>query len=279
MAPKREKKRSAIPRMPQGLRPIIRQNWKRADRAVTAALDELGEERGPSALHGVDIDLDRLGTGMWGVIYPTTSERWVVKFTADPTEGPITAAIMDDPKLRNHPGISYFAGLWRARGKAKRGKQRNTVFVILREDIEPRGVIEDEELTEREIAIEDLMADDMRDTAEDLNVALLEDDEDEAVAAATSFGEILSQLEDEPETADMANFMEEFFDRAGGALADVHLENVGYREHDLKDLDVPQSVKRTHVPDGSWIIYDPGHSSIEAAYRIPMIRNARRRRT
>lgn len=286
------------PKWPKGIRPVVRKHWKRIDKTVTRALDELGEERGKSALHGVNVEKDLLGAGMWGVIYPTNSPRWVVKVTADPTEGPIIAAIMDDPALRNHPAISYYAGLWRlptkakrdewhmsGRGKSKRRSKQYTTFVVLRENIDPTEVLEGEDVPEYQFDIKELLDGDydersgevivrgLRDAADELNEAILEGDEEEEAELNEELDEFLEELSEFEETEWLSNFMWGFRHLLGGVLADVHSGNVGARTHNLDDLDLPKNVRKTHQPGPEWILFDPGHSEVEAQYRIPMLRN------
>lgn len=280
---KKRKKKDSIPRMPPGLTTVVQRYWDKIDATITRELVQLGETPETSALAGVDWRLNRLGTGKWGVVYPTACPRWVVKVTLDPTEGPIIQAIMNDPVLRTHPGICYYAGLWKLPETIRRHEghelKNYTPFVVLREDINPKAVLEGE-VPSHQVGLQTLLDGDddegiegLRDIADRLNVARIDQDKERSVEAAHEMADYLLELGEYEETEELSDFMQAFYQRLGGALADVHSANIGARQHNLQGLNLPKMVQQTHVPAISWVLLDPGRSDVQGVHRIPALRN------
>jgi len=72
-------------------------------------------------------------------------------------------------------------------------------------------------------------------------------------------------------TAQLADFMQKFYDRQGGALADIHIGNVGIRQFDLEYLDL-----YGHQPSDFWVAFDIGHSDVKDLAEVPFLRNPSR---
>lgn len=247
----------------------IFENEDSISRTVTAALEELGE-RAPtfelSLAHGF------LGQGRWGVAFRTSSPRWVAKISADPDEGPVVASIIEDSELRDHPGICYYAGIWRFRPAQRRGLER--LFLILREALLPmdeywRG----NDQTDTEEKADDLL-DDVIIASHFLNEAILDKaDEEELILYAEDWGALVGRLGSLRPTKALAEYMLLFFSRTGGVLADIHSANCGLRTRPLSFTGIPRSMKQTHRRSKQWVAFDPGVSVAHGRPRIPLIKN------
>lgn len=233
---------------------VLAAHWPAIDRAVTRSLGDLGECDGvcKSALGSIDIKNSMLGCGYWGCAYPTIYTGWAVKISVDPIEGPITAAVMDDPVLRNHPGVAYVVDVWRLPEKVRWGRSpwRN-VWVILREDITP---LPRSRWTTRTVRATQLL-NRIQDVAARLNY--YERDSGAHKSAEQTWRQLIERARRTSETQLVADFMSVFHARTGGALADIHWGNVGTRQHDLSDI------SPGHTRSRSWIIFDVGHSSVD----------------
>jgi hypothetical protein len=116
-------------------KPLLKR-WHDIDHAITIILDEIGEipPDGPSALEDIDPINDTLGCGGYGCVFPLNTERFVLKVTTDPQEGPITAFIIENNDLRFHPGVAFFLAIWELYEKTYKD---NSIYIILRETVKP----------------------------------------------------------------------------------------------------------------------------------------------
>lgn len=216
---------------------------------------------------------NELGRGVWGVVYRTSHPRWVWKITADPDEGKVVSAILNNPSLRNHAGITYYAGIWRMPDKFTFKQSEYDVYIVLREDITPRGVPPEESLSASERKAESYLRVVQR-HSEDLNDWIERHAEEYALISARQVGQICGLMQKVRETSLIGDFMIRFLSKTGGALADVHLGNIGFREQGLSGSTVPGNVKKNHKPNSTqWVILDPGNSSIQVKTPISMLRN------
>lgn len=234
------------------LDPMVPKHWQRIGRAVTARLRQLGlwRQRG-SVLKGIDpTDEDAiLGMGAWGWAYklPTTPPV-VLKVTEDPSEGPITARVMSDRVLHDMEGVVNFQGLWQLPEPAARSAR--TIYVLLREYLEEEAFLDDED--------EELLWA-AREAAGAYNAqsgwheaALIR----AADKSRQQMMEYLLELQRNPDAEALIEFMLEFYRRTGAALADIHPGNIGTRED-----------------DDTWVVFDLGHTKLEAAPNIDALPN------
>lgn len=243
-------------------RHFIRGYWKRTDQTISAHLKKLVPQAPRSLLSGLTQQNAQLGQGRWGMVFKTKAPGWVVKFTADATEGPVTALIMQYPKLRKHPGICYFGGIWRLPVETYYG---DPIFVILREDITPIGD-KPPGLTTAcfdEVAVALL---DASNSAEKLNRNIDRNHAKAAMRNGSKWAEAVEELMEYSQTEDIADFMFAFFEKLDGVLADVHLGNVGRRLRKNKLSGNPRHPQ-------NWVILDPGVSSITRQANVPYLPN------
>jgi len=255
--------------------PVVRA-WPAIDRAVTKELNRIGEPI-ESALSHLNPRGGYLGTGAWGAVYQTMAGRWVVKVTADPTEGPITSAIMSKPSLRAHPGVAYFLKIWRLAEPAPFHGKRYTIYVIVRENIKPISyyAFADDYVARRarKILVGSNTKTDMghRGTAFEINTAIEKGDTRAIETLGWRWDQEILELRNLYPSHMMADFMGDFFASFKGALADVHTNNFGLREHALYDLKLPKDVIESHEPASYWVLFDPGHSSVATGSKPPLL--------
>lgn len=226
---------------PFGLDDIAINEWDRIDKTVTKELDHLGIGYDcDSALAGLDGDIyEALGYGSYGIVWPTCAPGWVVKVTADPTEGPILSSVMDEPDLAGHPAIAEILGVWRIPGASIEIEgEESPVFVVLREEIAPIEV-DDEEAEainawESSGPLQELQR--VRYHAGRVNAAIPDyasmpkrDRDYVSSMLAGELNEALAGLAAYRESQALADFMGQFYDIFGVALADIHYGNVGFR--------------------------------------------------
>lgn len=94
-------------KFPKGMKPVVK---KYAEKIARLAQQTVAK------VTGVDkpqwsFDTEPLGAGSWGVVWPLTDKRFILKVTADPTEGPVVATIMSEPALHNHMAIVHYFAL------------------------------------------------------------------------------------------------------------------------------------------------------------------------
>jgi hypothetical protein len=258
-------------RIPKGMRPVIEAYGEQIAKLASRVIHEVTGEP-------LDVQwtprTEPLGAGSWGVVYPTRDPRFVVKVTADPTEGPIVATIMSEPQLHNHMGIiHYFALRQLPENITFRGKTF-PVFVIVAERLKDVGALrgwsksrEDEHLTRLLVKIKDVAGKLVHEKQKKRPSQRLIDILDE------QYLDLVGQIHDGP----ISDFFFQFRDATDdGVLADVHLNNVGKRAVDW------EAVTNGAVPlsgaDWHWVISDPGHSSVEQHPEIAPLRENPRRR-
>lgn len=264
--------------IPKGMTGPVKNAWQAIDHVVTRELRRIGEPI-ESALGHLDPRGEFVGTGAWGAVYLTTAPRWIVKVTADPTEGPITSAIIGKPSLRAHPGVSYFLKIWRLREPAKFKSRQRTIYVIVRENIVPLSFAAFFDDADARRARSILTGnspfrgvnDGHRATAYQFNQAIERNDARTIEELSWQWDQEILELRNIYLSHMMADFMEEFFATFHGALADVHVNNFGLREHALYDLKLPKSVIASHEPASYWVLFDPGHSSVATGSKPPLL--------
>lgn len=247
--------------LPRGLTKVVQRHWDHIDTVITDALSQV-EDIGLPALHGIlPTEEDVYGCGSWGCAWPTNYDRWTLKITADPTEGPINQLVLEDKNLRESPGIAYILGVWELSERVWKGKY--PVYVILRENIQPLGYnYWDNSRSQQK-------AEDMLWKAKLLG---------EKLNATTGRRErlyhewdgLMLELENTHEAYMIGTFMTQFYDTFGGALADIHRNNVGKRNHYLNDLGLYD-----HEPsDEAWVAFDLGHSAGIKPPSVPLLPTA-----
>jgi hypothetical protein len=210
-----------------------------------------------------------LGWGVYGVVWETGDPRFVVKVSADPTEGPSVAIIRSDKSLWKNPGCVYFHKVWRIPGVTVHvpGHGRCLVWVILRE-----------ELTCATLACKVTVCkkiDDLGCSAQDLSIergALVfghPQARNSYLDSEVEFVHDVQRLrgtEGEP----IAKFMATSYERAGLVFSDMHAGNVGHRCHNLSSFGVPR--KKTLVIRD---VGDPFGSYVRAEGDYPTIPDVR----
>lgn len=220
-----------------------------------------------------------LGTGSWGVVYPLADEKFVLKVTADPTEGPIVAKIMSEPQLYNHMGIIHYFALRQLpeRASVKANSKGYPVYVIVAERLKDVGELTSHmrsyvrsrdhelayQLSEVKEAATPLVKEKRRKKPRQWMVDKLDQEYMNRVA----------QIDDSV----LCDFFYQFRDATNdGVLADVHTNNVGKRAvnwYKVTNGEIPLEGNDTY-----WVISDPGHSSLEEHPSIEELRNNPRRR-
>lgn len=258
-------------RIPKGMRPVIEAYGEQIAKLASRVIHEVTGEP-------LDVQwtprTEPLGAGSWGVVYPTRDPRFVVKVTADPTEGPIVATIMSEPQLHNHMGIIHYFALRKLPEDVDFRGKTFPVFVIIAERLKDVGALrgwsksrEDEHLTRLLVKIKDVAGKLVHEKQKKRPSQRLIDMLDE------QYLDLVGQIHDGP----ISDFFFQFRDATDdGVLADVHLNNVGKRAVDW------EAVTNGAVPlsgaDWHWVISDPGHSSVEQHPEIAPLRENPRRR-
>jgi len=123
-------------RIPKGMRPLIEAYGEQIAKLASRVIHEVTGEP-------LDVQwtprTEPLGAGSWGVVYPTRDPRFIVKVTADPTEGPIVSTIMSEPQLHNHTGIIHYFALRRLTDDVDFRGKTFPVFVIIAERLKDVG--------------------------------------------------------------------------------------------------------------------------------------------
>lgn len=272
-------------RIPRNMRPLIEKYAsaisKLASRTIHAVTGEpLIEQWTPAT--------KPLGAGSWGVVYPTVDPRFIVKVTADPTEGPIVSAILAEPVLHNHMGIIHYFALRQlpemTEGAMAWGRKGRSypVYVIIAERLKDVGALArssyisayatgtrtaDQILGNQLFRVKEAATPLVKEKRRKRPRAWMLEKLDDAYMTA------VGDIRDGP----LQDFFFQFRDVTGdGVLADVHLNNVGKRAVDW------ETVTNGAVPlsgsDWHWVISDPGHSSIEDHPEIEPLRENPRRR-
>lgn len=262
-----EARQNPAVRIPKGMRPLIEAYGEQIAKLASRVIHEVTGEP-------LDVQwtprTEPLGAGSWGVVYPTRDPRFIVKVTADPTEGPIVSTIMSEPQLHNHMGIiHYFALRKLPEDVVFRGKTF-PVFVIIAERLKDVGGLrgmswnqsrEDRHLTNLLIKIKDVAGKLVHEKQKKRPSQRAIDALDE------QYLDLVGQINDGP----LSDFFFQFRDATEtGVLADVHLNNLGKRAVDW------ETVTNGAVPlsdsDWHWVISDPGHSSVETHPDIAPLR-------
>lgn len=197
-----------------------------------------------------------LGWGVYGVVWETADPRFVVKVTADPTEGPAVAQIRAHRDLWKNQGCVYFHRVWRLPGVTVDVPQHGKclVWVILREELTCASRACKVSVCKK--------IDELGCSAQDLSIE----------RGALMFGHtqaLNSYIESEIEFVQdvqklrgtegepIASFMSSSYEQAGLVFSDMHAGNVGRRCHNLSAFGVPR--KKTLVirdvgdPFGSYV--------------------------
>jgi hypothetical protein len=253
------------------MKPLI---VKYAEQIAKLASRVVHEVTGESRAEQWSLKTTPLGNGSWGVVYPLADERFVLKVTADPTEGPIIAKIMSEYQLHNHMGIIHYFAL-RQLPENTTGRKSYPVYVIVAERLKDVGGLNrygpgnvNLRLGQQLLRLQKTAGVLVKEKNKKRKNQRIIDDLDDA------YMELVGNIDDSV----LADFFYQFRDATeDGVLADVHLMNVGKRQ-----------VNWTKVGDGSvpleggdwhWVISDPGHSSVEGSETIEQLReNPRVRR-
>jgi hypothetical protein len=206
-----------------------------------------------------------LGWGVYGVVWETGDPRFVVKISADPTEGPSIAQIRSNKTLWKNSGCVYFHKVWRIPGVTVNvpGHGECLVWVILREELTCA--------TRACRASVCKKIDELGCSAQDLSIergALLFGYTQALPSYIDSEIEFVQDIqklrgtEGEP----IANFMASAYEREGLVFSDMHAGNVGHRCHNLSAFGVPR--KKTLVIRD---VGDPFGSFVRAEGEYPKI--------
>lgn len=227
--------------LPKGLHNILPTYWAAINRAVTSSLRKGWGHEGQSCLASIDPTTDKpLGSAIWGVVYPATTRKWVLKITADERE----AVAFHDlsvrfERLRDHPGVVYFADAWQLADKTSTGagnfRVSYTVYLLLREAVTPLANLK---VSAKRKQTFNAMIDKLV-KVRDLSL-------DYDFGTRSNYTDIMLKLaeirQDHPELANIASFMMSYLNATHFALADIHMGNIGIRAG-TKD----------------WTIFDIGH--------------------
>jgi hypothetical protein len=228
----------------------------------------------------------RLGCGTFGCVWEIlhadlTPSRHVCKISMDPTEGPVTQAILDTGLDKQLDGLVRFLGVWRVPGAYGRS---GTAWVIVRENIAPAQYL-------RWDAPVPYIGPGHPDRAD---FQIWRKEEDELVEALLSYNlaardvirlksggrqvaanqarlRAISMLYGTHQGYELA-WAVESLQEAGITLADIHTGNLGHRIHDWPP---EQYVGEPYgevagFPIRPLVIFDPGHSRV-AEGRQPRI--------
>ena len=216
-------------------------------------------------------DVEPLGSGSWGTVWPLADERFILKITADPTEGPIVQTIMQEPNLHNHMAIVHYFALKKLPEKWTWRNKTHDIYVIVAERLQHMNQVPAPPYGTPERA--QFYATTQRIHAQKVAAGRLVHELDlkrpQARVVDKLFEEwqsAVSHLNEGP----MEDFIWQFFDATqmndapeafgpatGGILADIHSQNVGKRVVDWTPFGLELS------PSDYWVINDPGHSSLE----------------
>ena len=258
-------------RIPKGMRPLIEAYGEQIAKLASRVIHEVTGEP-------LDVQwtprTEPLGAGSWGVVYPTRDPRFIVKVTADPTEGPIVSTIMSEPQLHNHMGIIHYFALRRLPEDVVFLGKTFPVFVIIAERLKDVGGLNSYgpgnvnlRLGQQMLRLQKTAGVLVKEKNKKRKNQRIIDDLDD------SYMELVGGIVDSV----LADFFFQFRDATEtGVLADVHLNNLGKRAVDW------ETVTNGAVPlsgsDWHWVISDPGHSSVETHPDIAPLRENPRRR-
>lgn len=274
-------------RFPHGLKPIVKkyeQKIAKLAREVVRDVTAPGPD-GPVDEPQWSFDVEPLGAGSWGVVWPLADERFILKVTADPTEGPVVATIMAEPYLHDHMAILHYFALREIPEFAVfRGKPFK-VYVIVAERL-----VHSSQASKLLDADDDEQYDNLHRFTLALQKlqlaarALVHEREKKRPSAwevDKLYGEwldALNRLGDGP----LEDFIIQFYDHtrsesegaddapSGGVLADLHFNNIGKRVVDWTDLGI--ELRPSH-DNAYWVINDPGHSSLAEKPEVRVLEN------
>ena len=259
-----------------GMSAPLKKAWPRIGRVINKTLGELGEH--PANLTAIKpTPKSAYGSGVWGYVFPTGNPRWVLKVTADPTEGPITAAVMEHDNLRYDAGVCYFAAIWRL-GVPVGVEGEYEAYIILREDMTP-VLQKDKDWVTFSTQVDRLNAIQKSTGAYNEQMNAVED-----AGSASAMDKHIAALEKLAPRLDreytqalhtkylraVVEFQIEFFETFGRPLADIHFGNIGWRVHNLDNLGVDLGITEG-VNSGIMGAYDLGNSEIESEAQIPRL--------
>lgn len=214
---------------------------------------------------------DMLGCGYWGCVYPIdTDQRFVVKMTIDPTEGPFVSKLLDDDYLVNNQGIVRYLAVWELEEEFQYRGKGHTLYVIVREEADVIGSNQASQDDPRFCDMLSLRKGQLRlgylhlaakakvlqARLKEKHTRLRENMFDQAIS---QWYETVSALGDTPKGYALANFAMQMYEQHEVILADVHANNIGYRKHSLGDIDIDSDLEAS---EKYFIITDPGHSFV-----------------
>jgi len=260
---------------PKGMRPLIakyeEQIQKLASRVVHEVTGEPREQQWAAST-------PPLGAGSWGVVFPLRDERFVVKVTADPTEGPVVASIMAEPALHNHMGIIHYFALRQLPEDVTFRNKTFPVYVVVAERLTDVGGLWKRGMFQGSNNTDDVRTGKQVSNVFDAARAYKKEAEKKRPSEhklddlVQDYLDKVGRIDDGP----LSDFFFQFYDATKGVLADVHLNNLGKRAVDWEDLTggkVPLSGDNNY-----WVISDPGHSSLEEKPVVEALRENPSRR-
>jgi len=185
-----------------------------------------------------------LGWGVYGVVWETADPRFVVKVSADPTEGPSIARIMSNKSLWKNEGCVYFHKIWQIQNTTVdlAGHGKCLLWVVLREELSCATRACKTSVCKK--------LDALGCSAQDLSIdhgalalghaAAKESYIDSAIEFVKDV-QRLKGTEGEP----ISKFMASSYKNEGLLFSDMHSGNVGHRCHNLSSFGVPR--KKTLV--------------------------------
>jgi hypothetical protein len=207
---------------------------------------------------------DPLGHGHWGVVFATSDPSKVFKISIDPTEGPIIQTLIDTNFDKRHEGLADFYAVVELPDRTKWWKKSYRTWAILRENIMPRP---QGRQYEYERAGKRFEAREEREAIGAL-FGYLQASRDflrlkswaRKQEAEGRMNQYLGALYGTEVSYFVAEVIENIREELGIILADVHASNVGYRVFPTQFGFTPN--------DLHWVIFDPGHSSLEKEPKI-----------
>jgi hypothetical protein len=269
-------------RWPKGMRPTVTKFAPQIEKLARKTVAEVTGKDEPQW----SIDTEPLGNGSWGVVWPLADERFILKVTADPTEGPIIATIMEESSLHNHMAIIHYFALRKLPEAVTFRNKTFPLFVIIAERLQHSSDVKRPNYGTPELRAFDRFAHALYLLKESAGRLVREQNKKRPNLAVVdrlygAWMDDLNKLNDGP----MEDFIIQFYDYtrdpnegandapSGGVLADIHFNNVGKRVVDWTDLGIELSPDRN---DMYWVISDPGHSSLNEKPAIADIENPRR---
>lgn len=262
--------------------------WDVIDDQITELFNDLHTQESRRLGYGMMGALDTissedfLGCGHWGCVYPLDIDpRFVVKLSLDPTEGPLVAALLEKEWLSRHMGIVTYLAVWQIPEAFVWRNIPRTVYVIVREEATiPGGHVIQHENPQfaRAIYGKDWFSHKTQigylDAASKFQEASIKLREKETSRRERNFdvrysqwAEAAHRVGNAPKGYAIEDFILNMYDALGIVITDIHLSNIGYRDHDLSDMDLDAGGASRNY----YIITDPGHSIVPDPVEVPLL--------